>query len=65
MEDQARLRQNLDAVPRGSDLHQRYLARMDEQEDRLADLRDQVDDARTALETARDAHRDYVRGLDL
>jgi hypothetical protein len=65
MEDQARLRQNLHAVPGGSDLHQRYLARMGEQEDRLADLRDQVDDARTALETARDAHRDYVRGLDL
>jgi hypothetical protein len=65
MEDQARLRQNLNAVPRDSDLHQRYLARMDEQEDRLADLRDQADDARTALEAARDAHRDYVRGLDL
>ncbi|HUE45713.1 MAG TPA: DUF4139 domain-containing protein [Aestuariivirgaceae bacterium] len=65
MEDQARLRQNLNAVPRGSDLHQRYLARMDEQEDRLADLRDNADEARTALETARDAHRDYVRNLDL
>jgi septal ring factor EnvC (AmiA/AmiB activator) len=65
MEDQARLRQNLHAVPRGSDLHRRYLARMDEQETRLADLRDQVDEAQTALEAARDAHRDFVRGLDL
>jgi hypothetical protein len=65
MEDQARLRQNLNAVPRGSDLHQRYLARMGEQEDRLAELRDQADEARTALEAARDAHRDYVRGLEL
>ena len=65
MEDQARLRQNLNSVPRDSDLHQRYLARMGEQEDRLADLRDQVDGARTALEAARDAHRDYVRSLDL
>jgi hypothetical protein len=65
MEDQARLRQNLHAVPGGSDLHQRYLARMDEQETRLADLRDQVDEAQTALEAARDAHRDFVRGLDL
>jgi hypothetical protein len=65
MEDQARLRQNLNVVPRDSDLHQRYLARMDEQEDRIADLRDQADDARTALEAARDAHRDHVRGLDL
>jgi hypothetical protein len=65
MEDQARLRQNLHAVPGGSDLHQRYLARMGEQEDRIADLRRQVDDARNALEAARDAHRDYVRGLEL
>jgi hypothetical protein len=65
MDDQTRLRQNLNSVPRDSDLHQRYLALMDEQEDRLTDLRNQADGARTALEAARDAHRDYVRGLDL
>jgi hypothetical protein len=65
MEDQMRLRQNLQAVPRDSDLHRRYLAALGDQEDRLAELRRQSEAARSALEEAQEAHRDYVRGLNL
>jgi hypothetical protein len=65
LEDQARLRQNLQAVPQQSDIHRRYLASLGELEDRLAGLRQQSETARTALEEAEEAHRDYVRGLDL
>jgi hypothetical protein len=65
LEDQARLRQNLQAVPQQSDIHRRYLGNLGELEDRLAELRQQSETARTALEEAEEAHRDYVRGLDL
>jgi hypothetical protein len=65
LQDQARLRQNLVAVPQQSDIHRRYLGNLGELEDRLAQLRQQSETARTALEDAEEAHRDYVRGLDL
>jgi hypothetical protein len=61
-----RLRRNLQAVPRDSDLHRRYLAELGTQEDRLAELRRQSDSRpQRALEEAQEAHRAYVRGLDL
>jgi hypothetical protein len=65
LQDQERLRQNLQAVPRESDLQRRYLSELGEQEDRLAELRRQIDAARTAFEEAQEAHRAYVRGLKL
>jgi septal ring factor EnvC (AmiA/AmiB activator) len=65
LEDQARLRQNLQAVPQQSDIHRRYLANLGELEDRLAGLRQQSEAARTVLEEAEEAHRDYVRGLNM
>jgi hypothetical protein len=65
VEDQDRLRRNLQAVPRDSDLQRRYLAELGTQEDRLAELRRQSEAARAALAEAQEAHRAYVRGLDL
>jgi hypothetical protein len=65
LDDQARLRQNLQAVPQQSDIHRRYLANLGELEDRLAGLRQQSEAARTVLEEAEEAHRDYVRGLNM
>lgn len=65
MQDQERLRENLKAVPQESDLHRRYLSVMEDQEDRLDELRGEIDTARTALEEAQEAHRAYVRGLTL
>ena len=65
MQDQERLRQNLQSVPRESDLHRRYLVQMGEQEDRLADLRQQSEAARIALDEAREGLRAFIRGLDI
>jgi hypothetical protein len=55
LEDQARLRENLKAVPAGSDLAKKYLKRMDDQEQRLSALDDEITAANTALGVARAA----------
>ncbi len=65
IEDQGRLRSNLNAVPRNSDLHQRYLARMAGQEDEIDRLRLEIDTVETAKEQARQAVVDYVRNLNV
>ena len=65
IEDQGRLRSNLNAVPRNSDLHQRYLARMAAQEDEIDRLRLEIDTVETAKEEARQAVVDYVRNLSV
>ncbi len=65
IEDQGRLRSNLNAVPRNSDLHQRYLARMADQEDEIDRLRLEIDAVETAKEAARQAVVDYVRNLSV
>ena len=55
LEDQARLRENLKAVPAGSDLAKKYLKRMDDQEERLSALDEEITAANTALGVARAA----------
>ena len=65
IEDQGRLRRNLETVPRNSDLHQRYLGRMADQEDEIDRLRTEIDSAETAVEEARQAVVDYVRELSV
>ena len=65
IEDQGRLRNNLEAVPRGSDLHQRYLEKMTEQEDRIDALRTQMATAREAVEQAQQDVVNFVRGLNV
>lgn len=63
--DQDRLRQNLGALPRDSDLHKRTLAKMGEQETRLDALGRDLAAARKDAEAARASLRDQVRGLRL
>ena len=65
IEDQGRLRDNLEAVPRNSDLHQRYLGRMADQEDEIDRLRVAIDEAQTSRDEARQAVLDYVRNLEV
>ncbi len=65
IEDQGRLRDNLRSVPGGSDLHQRYLGKMAEQEDQIDGLRIAIDDAHIAALEARQAVTDFVRGLNV
>lgn len=63
--EQGRIRDNLRAVPSGSDLHRRYLATLDDQEDQLEQLATATGEARQQLAAARQALVDYARGLNV
>jgi uncharacterized coiled-coil protein SlyX len=64
-DDQARIRANLGAIPAGSDLHQRYVALMGQQEDQIQGIKAKVDETRKALDQARRDLSDYVAGIEL
>lgn len=63
--EQERIRANLQVVPAGSDLQKRYLRRMGEQEDRLARLQTETDQARARLNETNRALESYISGLKL
>jgi len=65
LEEQSRLRQNLDAVPGGSDLQARYLQKLAEQEDAIEALLTKRDDLQTELATRRQALADFVKNLTI
>lgn len=64
-EDQDRIRRNMGSIDRNSELYRRYIARLDEQETRLDDLRQEVRAAQNALEAARAALRDFLQSLNV
>jgi hypothetical protein len=61
--DQARLRENLGAVPPESDLARRYLMELASSEDALGALARRLDELRAELARAVEARREYVRAL--
>ena len=63
--DQGRVRENLGAVPKGSDSERRYLKMLDDREDRLAKLSTDVDNAQRAQDVAKSQLADYIKGLRL
>ena len=63
--DQARIRENLGAVPEDSDLGRRYLAQLSAQEDTLAALARDLQAAESARDEARRALETYIAGLTL
>jgi Domain of unknown function (DUF4139) len=63
VDDQARLRDNLKAVPAGSDLHKRYLTQLSADEDRLQALQGEIAAADAAIAQARKALADRIRAL--
>jgi len=63
--EQDRIRDNLAAVPEGSDLQRRYLATLAQQEDRLAELSQRLTQLAIELDTARKALGDYVASVTL
>lgn len=63
VKEQERLRANLSALPAGSDLQKRTLAKMGEAETRLDGLARDLTAARTEVETARKSLRDRVKTL--
>ena len=63
--DQTRVRQNLVAVPNGSELQRRYLGMLQKQENDLAALATQADSAGRAVTEADGALKDFLGGLTL
>ncbi|MBF0560915.1 MAG: DUF4139 domain-containing protein [Alphaproteobacteria bacterium] len=61
--DQQRLRNNLSAVGHGSDIGRRYVAKLNEQEDRLEKLTKALAEARAGVETARGALAEGIKGI--
>jgi len=62
--EQARIRDNLKAVPDGSELYQRYLAKLGQEEDRIEALRAKIEAAQRAIEESRKALADFISGLN-
>ena len=65
VEDQARIRENMDSVPRDTDLYQRYLDDLSGQEEELDRLAVAIAEAEEALLAARDALGEYALSLNL
>jgi hypothetical protein len=64
-QEQKRIRDNLARIPHGSDLQNRYLGKLDQQENALEALLGETDKTRVATERAEKALGDYIRGLKI
>lgn len=64
-QEQKRIRDNLGRIPRDSDLHKRYLEKLDTQENALEDILAETENTRVALEKARATLADNVQSLDI
>lgn len=64
-EEQARLRENLGAVPKDSDLFQRYLGKLNDSESELERVGADLAEARHAVDAARAEFRQSVRKLNV
>lgn len=64
-EEQKRLRENLGAVPQGSDLARRYLDALNRQEDQAEGLAQRIRDAEAARDAKRQELAAFVSGLTL
>jgi hypothetical protein len=64
-QEQKRIRDNLGRIPRDSDLHKRYLKKLNVQEDKLETILAETEDTREAFNAANTALGDYIRGLEI
>ncbi|WP_225768890.1 DUF4139 domain-containing protein [Inquilinus sp. Marseille-Q2685] len=64
-QEQARLRENIGAVPKDSDLFQRYLGKLNDSESELEQVGAGLDKARKAIDSARAQFRQSVRKLNV
>ncbi|MDG2480601.1 MAG: DUF4139 domain-containing protein [Alphaproteobacteria bacterium] len=65
LQEQERLRDNLQRVPSGSDLAERYLEKLGEQEDGIEALLDEMEDLREALGVRQAALSDFIADLNI
>ena len=63
VDDQGRIRGNIARIARGSDLYNRYIQKLNKQEDRLESLVEAIDEARARRKKAEDAFANYVSEL--
>jgi len=63
--DQERIRQNMGSIEKGTELYRRYLAKFDEQENRLAELGKTTADLKLQLQQLNDELRQYLAGLNV
>jgi len=57
------LRQNIQSLSGNSDLRDRYLERMNDQEDSLEDIAEDLDDLNKAYQEKRNDLQQYIRGI--
>ena len=62
---QERVTRNMEALDRDSELYQRYVADLTEQEDRLAELETQIQQLRAQEDAKDDEINDFVRNLSV
>ncbi len=60
VDDHGRICGNISRITRGSDLYNRYIQRLNRQEDRLESLVEAIDEARARRKKAEDAFADYA-----
>lgn len=63
--DQSRIRDNMSRLDRTGELYQRYVRKLGEQESRIEDLVESIDEARASLESRRAAYEAYVSNLSV
>lgn len=63
--DQGRIRQNMQAIDKTTDLYRRYLSTLTEQEDQLASLGTEAEQTRKAIERAEAERRAYFEKLSV
>jgi hypothetical protein len=63
--DQDRIRQNMNSLPRDSDLYKSYMAKLASQETQLENLRQQIAKLQDAESAANKALSDYVQNLNI
>ncbi len=64
-DDQARIRENMRALDRNSDLYKEYVATLSRQERELAQLRQQLEQLQATYDQQSKELRDYIQGLNL
>lgn len=62
-EEQERIRRNLSSVPQNSDIHRRYLTRMNDQEDEISEAVERIDSLEVDISEAQSALAEHLRGL--
>lgn len=64
-EEQGRIRENMNRLSQSSDLHQRYVKKLDEQETELESLRKQVESLKSDETRQQRELNNYLLNLDL